>query len=90
MSFDEGRKQVITVGDPKVVVDATISGRGGYLTTGHVEIHIMQGGTPKVATLKLDYRDAPSDQDASVQVIPALEAVVTQLSQALTRLKDRL
>lgn len=79
----------ITVGEPKVIVNSTVSEGGRWISSGTVDIIVHEGATPGVATLRFPYRDAASEIDAIAQIVPALEALITQLSRTLERLRSR-
>jgi hypothetical protein len=84
---DKERRNAISIGDPQIVPEKTESLHGDWITTGKVQLPILQGGDLAFGSLAFPYKDAASEADALKQAVPPLEAVVQELSLALSRLK---
>lgn len=80
---------VISVGEPKVIVNSTVSAGGRWISSGTVDIVVHEGATPGTATLRFPYRDAASETEAIAQIVPALDGVIAQLSRIQGRLRGR-
>jgi hypothetical protein len=85
---DKERRNAISIGTPQIVPEKTESLHGDWITTGKIQLPILQGGDPAFGSLAFPYKDAASEADALKQVVTPLEAVVQELSLALSRLKD--
>jgi hypothetical protein len=78
----------IAVGEPSVVVNSTTSQSGRWISSRTIDAVVHEGAAPVTATLRFPYRDAASETEAFAQVVPALDAVIAQLSRTLGRLRS--
>jgi hypothetical protein len=85
---EKDRRHAISIGDPKIVPEKTESLHGDWITTGKIELPILLGGEPAFGALSFPYKDAASEADALKQAVTPLEALVGQLSLAVSRLKN--
>lgn len=80
---------VITVGEPMVIVNSTVSAGGRWISSGTVDIVVHEGATPGVATVRFPYQNTASETDAIAQIVPELEGLIAQLSRSLARLRGK-
>jgi hypothetical protein len=85
---DKERRNAISIGNPEILPEKTESLHGDWITSGKIQLPILQGGDPAFGSLAFPYKDAASEAEALKQAVPPLEAVVQELLLTLSRLKN--